>query len=115
MAGPFYEGGHKGPLESLGGLVQDDGRGRIVVDGSQVVAAGSYIQIFGANGKRIAAIFQNLGPDDLSIVPGIGANPFAVLPKYGVLQIDKDLPWTGDLYASTAGSSTLYAQEISLP
>lgn len=116
MAFEIREQGHSGDLVSLGGLVDNSSRGRVNTGDSQTITTA--VQIMPANSRRISALINNNGPDDLYIF-GLaisGATAWAVIRSGGSFQIDRDYPWTGEVTVqAVSGSCGVFWSEISLP
>src|SRR5450759_3113267 len=122
------ENGFIGRLTSLAGVQGADGKGR-VIDSVSVALTATVVLVLSSNPKRISALIQNI--DDITSPgssvfislgnPGYAIDPGAyvsVLSPLGTLQIDKDFPWTGEVYAckftNVVGSPTILVTEISI-
>lgn len=119
------ESGYYGQLTSLSGLRGAEGKGR-VIHTAQIALTSAAVLILSANPKRISAIIQN---QDDATNPGSNLSVYLGNPAYvidagdvvadlsplGTLQIDANLPWTGEIYASrVTNSPTVVVTEISL-
>ena len=109
----FSESGNLLPILSLGGVVSQPGKGRKFDTIQYNVSTPAYPQVLNDNPERISALIQNLGPDNVAInAPGTQAS--ITLTLLGVLQIDRNFPWTGPMLATSPGVALLNVTEISL-
>lgn len=101
------DNGYQGRLVSLSGIPGQDGQGRACAGGTLTMSA-TPVLVLASNPKRIAALIENL---DDAAAPGSGIElyfgntsvyPVAkiILTAYGTIQIDTDLPWTGEVWAA---------------
>ena len=114
----YRETGHQGtPIISLGGVPGLPNHGRIIRKFWNNVLIPD-VQITGDNPRRISCLIMSdaSSPDYLDICLGLndGSNPITLWPGDS-LQIDKDFPWTGAIYAySSALGALLNSVEISV-
>lgn len=107
----YTETGNLLPLLSLGGVLAQPGQGRTISSNSFTLSTvlGAQ-QIMDSNPKRISAVIQNV--DDLAspgsyievFLGGLNTIPLILAP-YGTLQIDRDFPWTGCVWANHFNNS----------
>lgn len=115
------ENGHVGELVSLAGVPGKVFLGRELVYASYVPITTTTSQVLFNNPKRIAALIVNSGSTDIAI--RLGTTPVIGPPIQGMLlspggslQIDKDLPWTGEVFVVFGASGgSLEVEEISVP
>lgn len=114
-----YDGGYKGQLMSLAGMLGAPGYGMTVECTSVSVAAGATSDVIAANPYRVWMILTNLTAGLVHVALGsygaLTTNLAIVLQQYDSLIINKDLPWTGpiSMYAP-GGAITVGKQEASL-
>jgi len=111
------ESGHFGKLVSLGGIVDETGRGRICDIRPQACGMTS-VQILQDNPRRISALITNGDLYYAWVCLGDTAAPDSgtLLLQGGSYQIDENNPWTGavTIYVNT-GTDTICVTETSLP
>lgn len=115
-----FEAGYLGRLVSLGGIVGADGKGR-VVKSTTLASSANVTAILANNPKRIAALIQNGDTTNVAFVylgtdtaGTFTSNPIVLNPG-GSLQIDVNLPWTGEVMIVTAAVAvSVVATEISV-
>lgn len=108
-----YDTGSIGTVVSLAGI--SGRRGVIVKRPDASVAADA--EVLHANPLRVWALIQNIGANDitLSFDADTSVAPTFILTPKSVLQIDKNLPWTGSVYVDIpagGGSVTWIEAEI---
>jgi hypothetical protein len=119
MAHSAQEAGSNVSLLSMGGVQGQPQRGRQSFSDYIAIGGPIYAEILPANGRRIAAIFQNLGPGTLTL--GLGSGPLVAFDGIVVglgqaFQIDGDFPWTGSVWADSGATTTTIAiTELSVP
>ena len=116
------DNGYQGRLVSLSGIMGQDGQGRSSIGGLTTMTA-TPVMVLASNPKRIAALIENL--DDVAN-PGSGielyfGNPSIypvaqiILSPLGTIQIDQDLPWTGEVWAANVvNSPVISVMEIAI-
>lgn len=108
------EPGYWGKLFSLAALTGNYGQGRISTPVA-VSPTTARVTAVPANGKRVACFLQNVHASaDCYIYFGQDTNPVAIIYHGGgYFQVDKDLPWTGNIDAAGVGAtSQLIGTEI---
>ena len=113
----YQEPGYYGSLLSLGGLQGVSQRGRqaeaslVVIDNTKVY------QLLSSNLHRIFALICNQSGQTIYISLGDGTVTPIPISDGGLLQIDKDMPWTGFIYCTGSSASTgnVTIQELSTP
>lgn len=105
-------------LYSLSGKPGSKYRGR-QCQTSWISLNNSFQLVFGENGNRISAliILSNVATAPMYISLGqvaTGTEQFPLYPGQS-FQIDGNFPWTGSVYAQTAGVGVIFATEISVP
>jgi hypothetical protein len=115
------EGEVFGDLVSLGGIRGKPNFGRVLSSNSFTVGVGTFQVASVSNPQRVAAIIENLddgaapGSQLYVYLGGLNTIPF-ILQPYGTFQIDKNFPWTGDIWVnSNAGSPICVINEVSVP
>ena len=119
------EAGHSGAIVSLGGIIDRTGQGRKPRQvGGTLVAAAAPVIILDQNQRRICAIIQNTGTNNLRIAFGkaLGVQwwwwnyPDGILTivPMGSFQIDNNIPWTGDISAESDLGTTYNIIEVSV-
>lgn len=115
------EPGNLLPLVSLGGVISLSGQGRTILSDADALNTGSPHSLYVAsNPKRISLIIQN---NDDATAPGtpiqvyLGAQSHPVFVySPGTLQIDRDLPWIGEVVIMSATNNPIATYiEVSLP
>lgn len=111
------ESGYKGQLVSLSGLLGAPGRGRQVEDAPWVVPAAETVMVLSGNGRRIAAVFQNLpgSAGDAEISLGENSGKTEILQPGDSWQIDINIPWTDSVWCYSLAGCTLLVTEICIP
>ena len=121
---PIYiEPGNRLPIISLGGIVSNEGQGRIIRSINATTgsgADGNDYQILDSNPKRISCIIQNL--DDAASAGSLvevylgSVNTIPItLGTLGTLQIDRDFPCIGAIIiAAASGAPVVAVVEIGL-
>lgn len=108
-----YEPGCFGSLVSLGGILGGQNRGRkieMLIHSTPATGA----QVLGSNPRRIAAIIQNRSAVTLNVFFDYTTIACTLLPGEN-LQIDKDFPWTGEVFVqNAAGANPVYTIELSV-
>jgi hypothetical protein len=109
------ESGFVGELESLSGIKGVKWRGRQMSVRQFTIAGGASEDLCQDNGRRIAALITNNGPDVCNIRFGNSAL-VAQLAVNGVIQVDVNFPWTGKIQANIpTNTSVVLVAEVSVP
>ena len=107
-----YEPGFRGRMVSLGGVAGREGLGlHTRRPDAPITVTDQYI--LNTNQARMWALIQNTGlVNDLRICldEGTGIAPAFVLKPGETLQIDKNLPWTGAVYAQSTTTTVEYIE-----
>lgn len=97
-----HESGHIGEVESLAGV---KGKYGLEMKGAYGVSltVDQNASLLESNGKRVWAMIENTGDNRFYIAFGAtpvgGDGPVLEIYPKGVFQIDKNIPWTGDVRA----------------
>lgn len=124
MAGEFQEPGYLGVLVSLSGSKDGTGRGRQPFNATgTLTAAAAPVTVLQPNVKRLAAIIQNTGANDMRISLGAAAQQewwwwifpdcHLVLRPYSSFQIDTQFPWAGAVSAESDLGTSYAILEVS--
>ena len=109
------ESGTAEPLLSLSGYKGAPYRGRQMSVRQYTIAGGASEDLAQDNGRRIALLVTNNGPDVCNIRFG-NSYIMAQLGVGGSLQIDQDFPWSGKVQANIPTSTTtVLVAEVSVP
>ena len=111
----FNDGGYRGRMVSLAGVVGREGYGLQVTESGIVPGFGVATDVISPNANRVWLIVTNLGTDVLYIHCGRVTAPSGfALQVNGTLQFDVNLPWTGGLSMYSNANIVAYYAEASL-
>ena len=99
------ESGYNGVLISLGGVKGAPNRGRYTVANVRTMTAAPY-PVAPSNSRRLSLVIANLHTDYMRVYFGrdFGTSYIQLQPGQSI-QIDSDLPWTGDVYVDSPVSA----------
>jgi hypothetical protein len=93
------EQGAAGSIFSLNGIKGGQGRGRLLDAQTVVVPDITVTPVLFGNSNRCWAIISNRNAGNVLIYLGAQTAAYVTLAQYGVLQIDVNAPWSGEVYA----------------
>ena len=109
----YDSGFYGGDLVSLAGIKSKRGYG-LKTDYAQITTpVGLLREAIPSNPRRVYLIIQNVGTGTVGMSFG-GSGTTVYLEPYDVLQVDKNIPWTGSITFYGLAASTINYTDVSL-